>query len=69
MTLKTHQRPAKSLFRHGFDAIRQAVLKASDKWEQFEQILSLLCKALTSLKVFFHPLRYMILSCTVGPET
>ena len=37
--LKTHQRAAKSLFRHGFDGIRQAVLNVTDKWEQFEQSL------------------------------
>ena len=46
IALKTHQRPAKSLFRYGFDSIRRAVLNAADKGEQFEQILSLLWKAL-----------------------
>ena len=46
--LKTHQRSAESLYRHGFDGIRQAVLNATDKWKQFEQVLSLLCKVLTS---------------------
>ena len=32
IALKTHQRPAKGLFRHDFDGIRQAVLHAADKW-------------------------------------
>ena len=31
IALKTHQRPAKSLFRYGFDGIRQAVFNATDK--------------------------------------
>ena len=36
IALKTHQRPAKSLFRYGFDGIRQAVLNAADKGEEFD---------------------------------
>ena len=55
IALKTHQRLAKSLFRCGFDGIRQAVLNATDKWEQFERVLSLLWKVLTSPKAFLHP--------------
>ena len=39
IALKTHQRPAKSLFRYGFDGIRQAVLNAADKGEQFDRSL------------------------------
>ena len=56
IALKTHQRAAKSLFRYGFDGIRQAVLKAADKGEAFEQVLSLLWKVLMSPKAFLHPL-------------
>ena len=52
----THQRAAKSLFRHGFDGIRQAVFNAVDKWEQFEQVLNLLWKVLTSPKAILQPL-------------
>ena len=48
--LKTHQKPAKSLFRYGFDGIRQAILNAADEWEQLEHLLSLLRKVLTSSK-------------------
>ena len=56
IALKTHQRPAKSLFRHGFDGIRQAVLNATDKGRQFEQVLSLLCRVLTSPRTLLQPL-------------
>ena len=55
IALKTHQRPAKSLFRYGFDGIRRAVLNAADKGEQFEQILSLLWKALSLPKALLQP--------------
>ena len=55
IALKTHQRPAKSLFRYGFDGIRQAVLNAADKGEQFEQILGLLWKALSLPKALLQP--------------
>ena len=55
IALKTHQRPAKSLFRYGFDGIRQAVLNAVDKGEQFEQVLSLLWKALSMPKALLQP--------------
>ena len=50
IALKTHHRPAKSLFRYGFDSIRQAVLNAADDWGPFERVLSLLQKVLTSPK-------------------
>ena len=56
IALKTHQRPAKSLFRYGFDSIRQAVLNAADKCEQLERVLSLLRKVLRSPKSLLHPL-------------
>ena len=55
IALKTHQRPAKSLFRYGFDGIRQAVLNAVDRGEQFEQVLSLLWKALSMPKALLQP--------------
>ena len=51
----THQRLAKSLFRYGFDGIRQAVLNATDKWVQFERVLSLLWKVLISPKAILYP--------------
>jgi len=56
IALKTHQRPAKSLFRSGFDGIRQALFNAADQWEQLERVLSLLQKVLTSPKALLHPL-------------
>ena len=40
IALKTHQRPAKSLFRYGFDGIRQALLNVADKGEQFGRFLA-----------------------------
>ena len=55
IALKTHQRPAKSLFRYGFDGIGQAVLNAADKWEHLERVLSLLQKVLTSPKALHLP--------------
>ena len=54
IALKTHQRLAKSLFRYGFDGIRQAVLNATDKWGQLERLLSLLWKALTAPKAILY---------------
>lgn len=56
LALKTHQRPAKSLFRYGFDAIRQAVLTAADSWHRLERVLNLLQKVLISRKAVPHPL-------------
>ena len=43
IALKTHQRPAKSLFRCGFDGIRQAGLNAAGKGKQFDRILDWIC--------------------------
>ena len=54
IALKTHQRLAKSLFRYGFDGIRQAVLNATDKWGQLERLLSLLWKVLTAPKAILY---------------
>lgn len=54
--LKTHQRPARSLFRYGFDGIRQAVLNAADTQNQFEQVLRLFRKVLTSSKTLLRPI-------------
>ena len=53
IALKTHQRPAKSLFRYGFDSIRQAVLNAADEGKLLERSLSLLQKVFISPKRFF----------------
>ena len=47
IAFKTHQRLAKSLFRYGFDSIRQAVFNAADKGKQFDRLLDLLWKALS----------------------
>ena len=55
----THQRPAKSLFRYGFDSIRQAVLNAADEGQVLEQVLSLLQKVLMSPKAFLLLLQPM----------
>ena len=54
IALKTHHRPAKSLFRYGFDGIRQAVLNAADKGEQFDWVLGLLWKALSLPKALLQ---------------
>ena len=54
--LKTHQRPAKSLFRYGFDGTRRALLNAADKWEQLEHVLGLLWRAIIAPKAPVHPL-------------
>ena len=53
----THQRPGKSLFRYGFDSIRQAVLNAADEGKLLEQVLSLLQKVLMSPKAFLQLLQ------------
>ncbi len=56
IALKTHQRPAKSLFRHGFDGIRQAVPDTADNREALERVLNLLWQVLMSPKSLLHPL-------------
>ena len=54
--IKTHQRPAKSIFRYGFDWMRQALLNPDDKREQLDQVLTLLWNALTAPKCHVYHL-------------
>lgn len=48
--IKKHQRPAKSVFRYGFDGIRQALFNPQDKLELLAHVLHLLWQALTGPK-------------------
>jgi hypothetical protein len=51
-----HQRPAKSIFRYGFDWVRQALNKPADKREQLTQVLTLLGNALTGPRSHIYQL-------------
>jgi hypothetical protein len=48
--IKKHQRPAKSVFRYGFDWIRNAIFNPQDKQAELRQVLLLLWNALTGPK-------------------
>jgi hypothetical protein len=54
--IKTHQRPAKSFFRSGFDWLRQALLNPDEKREQLDQVFTLLWNALTAPKYHVYQL-------------
>ncbi len=56
LRLKTHGRPALSVFRYGFDGIRRAVLKAPGTGGELERLLRLMWKAVTSPKTLLSPL-------------
>ncbi len=64
LRLKTHGRPAPSVFRCGFDGIRRAVLKASGAGGELERLLRLMCQAVTSPKTLRLPL-YPMQFCRV----
>src|SRR2546421_5404054 len=54
--IKKHQRPAQSIFRYGFDWIRQAVLNPNDQCDLLTQVLTLLWNALTGPKSHVYQL-------------
>ena len=54
--IKKHQRPVKSIFRYGFDWIRQAVFNPEEKRDQLIHVLCLLCDALTAPKSYVYQL-------------
>ena len=54
--IKKHQRPAKSIFRYGFDWIRQALFNPQDKLELLAHVLNLLGQALTGPKANLYQL-------------
>ena len=54
--IKKHQRPARSIFRYGFDWIRQAVLNPDDQGDLWTQVLTLLWNALTGPKSHVYQL-------------
>ncbi|PON12053.1 hypothetical protein C2W62_38765, partial [Candidatus Entotheonella serta] len=48
--IKKHQRPAKSVFRYGFDWLRHLLFNPQDKSEALKQVLRLLENAITGPK-------------------
>ncbi len=56
ITIKKHQRPARSIFRYGFDWIRHVVFNPEDKREQMTQVFTLLWNALMAPKAHIYQL-------------
>jgi len=54
--IKKHERPARSILRHGFDWMRHVVLNPDEKCEAFTHILTLLWNALTGLRCHVYQL-------------
>lgn len=54
--MKKHQRPAKSIFRYGFDLIRHVLFNPEDKTELLDHALKLLWQALTGPKYLLYQL-------------
>ena len=54
--IKKHQRPAKSVFRYGFDLIRNALFNPQDKQEELRESLMLLWNALMGPKHHIYQL-------------
>lgn len=54
--MKKHHRPAQSIFRYGFDGIRQALLNPQDKPELLTHVLHLLWQVLTGPKALVYQL-------------
>src|SRR5688572_32730001 len=48
--VKKHQRPAKSVFRYGFDWIRHLLFNPQEKQPELKQVLTLLRDAIIGLK-------------------
>nr|ADA82580.1 transposase [uncultured bacterium psy1]ADA82594.1 transposase [uncultured bacterium psy1] len=54
--VKKHQRPAKSVFRYGFDWIRHVLFNPEDKRDELKQVLTLLKNTITRPKGYiFQP--------------
>jgi hypothetical protein len=56
LRMKKHQRPAKSIFRYGFDCIRQAVFNPDDERAPLAHVLTLLWHALTAPRSYIYQL-------------
>lgn len=54
--MKKHQRPAKSIFRYGFDLIRHVLFNPEDKTELLDRVLKLLWQALMGPKYLLYQL-------------
>src|SRR5918999_2758730 len=54
--MKKHQRPAKSIFRYGFDLIRHVLFNPEDKTELLDRALKLLWQALMGPKNLLYQL-------------
>ena len=54
--VKKHQRPAQSIFRYGFDLIRNALFNPEDKLELLDRALKLLWQALMGPKNLLYQL-------------
>ena len=54
--IKKHKRPAKSVFRYGFDRIRNNLLNPQDKQEELHEILMLLWNVLMGPKHHIYQL-------------
>ena len=54
--IKKHQRPEKSVFRYGFDLIRNALFNPQDKQEELSKVLMLLRNALLGPKHHIYQL-------------
>jgi hypothetical protein len=52
--IKKHQRPAKSVFRYGFDWIRHLLFNPRDKQGELQQMITLLKNAFTGPKVHIY---------------
>jgi hypothetical protein len=54
--IKKHQRPAKSIFRYGFDRIPHVLFNPQDKQEELAYVLRLLRNVLMGPKVHIYQL-------------
>ena len=52
--VKKHQRPAKSVFRYGFDCIRHLLYNPQEKQPELKQVLTLLRDAIIGLKAHVY---------------
>jgi hypothetical protein len=56
MRIKKHQRPAKSIFRYGFDLIRHLLFNPQYTREELIQVFTLLWNALVAPRVYTYQL-------------
>ena len=52
--IKKHQRPAKSVFRYGFDWIRHLLFNPEDKPQELQQVLTLLRNTTTGPNAYIY---------------